>query len=392
MNGSRIDLVRERIDAKLKLACTAPLAEALGLWLGVIQGEPAQSERSVLQQYGDVALDGITSALTGSLDTRASFTEGLAWLQQRRFFVPNKPKGLEDDPLALLCIAIGIHASPQLAAPPRQWFVGFVDQAIRTGTDARQSEILALCRALAADDSNSWANVTPLLEVAIADRLKRSLAHERYEAALVKVMSLEELEAEWAILHASALRAVFASQAGLVLDVVQPTVAQVAALLRRVPAALKRWPWEDKPKTGGKRSVAQRWDLQNEYHVQSLLWTILSPLFSDLEDEESLPSVGHKHPRSDLALPRLHMVIEVKFLREATQAARAKVVEEVAADSALYLAENSPYTAVLVFIWDESGSSHHHDEFNALRKLRGIADVVVVSRPGSWKQSGSQKS
>jgi hypothetical protein len=111
----------------------------------------------------------------------------------------------------------------------------------------------------------------------------------------------------------------------------------------------------------------------------------LSPLFDDLEDEEGLPSVGHKHPRCDLAMPRLRLVIEVKFLRQATQAARAKIVEEVAADSALYLAEHSPYDAVVVFIWDESGSSHHHDEFQALRRLRGISDVVVVSRPGSWK-------
>lgn len=383
MKGSRIDLVRERIDAKLELARTAPLAEALGIWLGVLQGEPAQRGRSALQQYGDVAQDGITSALTSSPDTRATFIEGLAWLQQRRFFVPNKPKGLEDDPLALLCIAIGIHASPQLAAPTRQWFRGFVEQANRAGTDSRRSEILALCRALAADDPSEWANVTPLLEVATADRLRRSLAHERYEAALVKVISLDELDAEWAVLHAAALHAIFTSQAGLVLDVAKPTVAQVAGILRRVPAALKRWPWEDKPKT--KHSVAQRWDLQNEYHVQSLLWTILSPLFGDLEDEESLPSVGHRHPRGDLTVPSLRLVIEVKFLREATQAARAKIVEEVAADSALYLAENSPYTAVLVFIWDESGSSHHHDEFQALRRLRGVADVVVVSRPGSWK-------
>jgi hypothetical protein len=201
----------------------------------------------------------------------------------------------------------------------------------------------------------------------------------------VNLIPLDDLDAEWAVLHAAALRAVFTSHAGLVLDVAKPTVAQVAALLRRVPAALKRWPWEDKPKTGGKHSAAQRWDVQNEYHVQSLLWAILSPLFADLEDEESLPSVGHKHPRSDLAVPSLRMVIEVKFLREGTQAARAKIVEEIAADSALYLADNSPYSAVLVFIWDESGSSHHHDEFQALRKLRGVADVAVVSRPGSWK-------
>lgn len=132
--------------------------------------------------------------------------------------------------------------------------------------------------------------------------------------------------------------------------------------------------------------TAQRWDIQHEYHVQSLLWAILRPVFPGLEDEENLPSVGHKHPRADILVPSLSVVIEVKYLREATQSARAKIIEEVAADTSLYLTDDSVYSSIVVFIWDATSSTHHHDELvNGIRKLRGIADVVIVSRPGEWK-------
>jgi len=82
-------------------------------------------------------------------------------------------------------------------------------------------------------------------------------------------------------------------------------------------------------------------------------------------------------------------VIEVKYVREATQSARAKVIEEIAADTAIYRTANSGYEAIIAFIWDATGSNHHHAEIEAgIRKLDGIVDVVIVSRPGDWKLGG----
>ena len=67
------------------------------------------------------------------------------------------------------------------------------------------------------------------------------------------------------------------------------------------------------------------------------------------------------------------------YKREATQSARAKIIEEVAADTSLYLTGDSVYSSIVVFIWDATNSTHHHDELtNGIRKLGGIKDVIIV--------------
>jgi hypothetical protein len=163
-------------------------------------------------------------------------------------------------------------------------------------------------------------------------------------------------------------------------------VADVVRLLEGVPHALKRWPWELKPKTAKAKASAQRWDLQNEYHVQSLLWALLAPIFPDLEDEEYLHSLGHKHPRVDLAIPSLGLIIEVKYLRGGSQRDCAGIIEEVSADTGLYLSIPSDFSQIVVFIWDDVQASDQHAEMlQGVRRLRGIADAVIVSRPGRWK-------
>ena len=46
---------------------------------------------------------------------------------------------------------------------------------------------------------------------------------------------------------------------------------------------LKRWTHETEPRT--RKSAVARWDIENEYHVQNLLWAILAPVFPDVDDE-----------------------------------------------------------------------------------------------------------
>src|SRR5205807_6759033 len=58
------------------------------------------------------------------------------------------------------------------------------------------------------------------------------------------------------------------------------TVADVVHLLERVPAGLRRWAWEDKPRT--KAGEARKWHVDHEYHVQDLLYFLLAPIFPDL--------------------------------------------------------------------------------------------------------------
>jgi hypothetical protein len=143
---------------------------------------------------------------------------------------------------------------------------------------------------------------------------------------------------------------------------------------------LRRWTWEERART--RNGTARKWYIDHEYHVQNLLWTVLSPIFPDLKEEESTPSVGQKHPRADLCIPSLRLIIEVKFIRSST--AFPTIVEEVAADAALYFGSGSPYEVMLVFVWDAARSVEEHDVFiRGLRQLPRIADVVAVLPPGS---------
>jgi hypothetical protein len=72
--------------------------------------------------------------------------------------------------------------------------------------------------------------------------------------------------------------------------------------------------WEFKRRTPC--SAVARWTVDNEYHVQDMLWVVLAPQFPDLDDEEWLKSLGHHHPRADLAIPSHRVIIEVKFARQ----------------------------------------------------------------------------
>jgi REase_DpnII-MboI len=189
---------------------------------------------------------------------------------------------------------------------------------------------------------------------------------------------------ERAVVKLAALQRLLALEADINLH--SSTTDDLVAVLQQVPAALKRWPWEGAPRTNRKGLLPQRWDIATEYHIQAFLWALLRPISADLRDEEYLRSLGYKHPRVDLAIPRLRLIIEVKFLYTANQAELAQVQEDVAADTSLYLSEDSGYDKIIAFVWDSTASVQHHATLaQGLRKLRGIYDAIVVSRPGSWR-------
>lgn len=159
------------------------------------------------------------------------------------------------------------------------------------------------------------------------------------------------------------------------------TVESVSQILRRVPAGLRRWTWEGRSRTG--LSGSQRtWCIDNEYHVQNLLWFLLSPIFPDLKDEEYAAGVGTLHPRTDFYVPHLRLVIEVKFWR--CGLSLKKVIEEIAADASLYLTEESPYERIVAFVWDDGARSEQHDALTkGLKSITGVVDAVVISRPAT---------
>lgn len=176
----------------------------------------------------------------------------------------------------------------------------------------------------------------------------------------------------------------YLSKNSQVLSIKKPTIDQLLQLLNRVSAGLKRWPWEDKPIT--KTSSSQKWNIQNEYHVQSLVYSVLAPMFADIEDEFYLETVGPLKPRADIGLPSLSLIIEIKFLRE--KKSFGKIIEEVAADASLYFRKGSvfskKYSQMIVFLWDNSSRSQHHLEFiRGVSQLNNVCGSVVISRPGN---------
>jgi len=158
-------------------------------------------------------------------------------------------------------------------------------------------------------------------------------------------------------------------------------VQDLVRLLERIPAGLRKWTWETKPRTAN--APLRRWHIDNEYHVQNLLWVMLAPIFPDLDDEQYLAKIGHKSPRADLYIPSMKIVIEAKFLRAGDQI--QKVIDEISSDASLYTALGNACAGIIPIIWDDSARSHEHDYLRqGLKKLPNIIDAVVVSRPNGW--------
>jgi hypothetical protein len=374
-----LGLAIEALQERTRAACADELIGLLAKWLRV-QDEPIDLSVSPHQgvwRYQDVARAGMAVALGSHPET---FVAGLAWLSERRFFLPNRTPGLEGDPLAILAIAIGLTARPE-ALESRLWFRDLSNQAAAQETDQWRRSMFAAAVSLAGGDR--WQEVTADLVVALEGRGLAMSTAEHRTAALKAALEFGGDPDERSVVKLAALRQLLAFEATM--DLQRPVIGDVSRVLRGVPAALKRWPWEDKPRTKREGVKAQQWDLPSEYHVQALLWALLRPVFADLKDEEYLKSIGYKHPRVDLAIPSLRLIVEVKFLYEATQSARAAITEEAAADTVLYLSRDNGYDQILVFVWDSKGAVQHHEALaTGLREFNGVVDAIVVARPGAW--------
>jgi hypothetical protein len=152
--------------------------------------------------------------------------------------------------------------------------------------------------------------------------------------------------------------------------------------LEHIPAGLKRWTWEDAGRTRGAEPV--KWQVENEYHVQNLLYVLLAPIFNDIADEVNLQPVGQKNPRIDLYLPSLHTIIEVKY-RKDVKKSFPTLIGEIAEDASLYRVDTIYEQASIVcFLWDRTRSTQEHAKFKeGVLKINGINGCVVVSAPST---------
>lgn len=148
--------------------------------------------------------------------------------------------------------------------------------------------------------------------------------------------------------------------------------------LERIPVGMKRWTWEDSGRT--RNAFPVKWPIENEYHVQNLLYILLAPIFEDVADEVYLQPVGQKTPRVDLYLPSMHTIIEVKYRKE-TKKAFPALIGEVAEDVSLYRSDPTYKDARIVsFLWDHTRSTQEHAKFKeGILKIHADGCVVVSS-------------
>lgn len=158
--------------------------------------------------------------------------------------------------------------------------------------------------------------------------------------------------------------------------------------LDHIPVGLKRWTWENVGRTKGASPV--KWRLENEYHVQNLLYVLLAPVFNDIADEVYLQPVGQKTPRVDLYLPSLHTIIEVKYRKDVKKSFQT-LIGEIAEDASLYRADARYKDARIVsFLWDCTRATQEHSKFKeGVMKIDGINGCVVISAPSTMDERTS---
>ena len=304
----------------------------------------------------------------------AAFKGAFEHLSGRTFFAAGRTPRFEVDSIALLGVALGVTA-----AGIRQAGAEWLDILLRrsSGTlhaDHWQCDLVEVARGM----------INPNHEVSIKDL--------RLRTAFSVTPSQGERQAAWAKMiacagdrdaaHIAVNRAVFEHCAASLsaLQVRGAGVAGLISMLEGLAQSRSHWTYETNPRVKG--VLPQQWEIDHEYHVQNLLWTLLRPVFSDLVDEQSLPKIGHKTPRFDLGVPSLGTIIEVKFMRNAGSAACRKTTEEIAADRSLYLSPSTGYSKLIAFIWDECRQTEEYMTLKeGLEGMEGIEKVVILPRP-----------
>lgn len=322
----------------------------------------------------DVATLGFASLRSSHLD---GFREGLNWLGHRTWFHPQRPLTLEADGVAALGLALAIskHA---LDCP--EWFSALlVRSAMSLPLDPLgRSLFIVAAHLVDAPGRLDQSELIPEVRVVFADNASLTAPNDVYASAWdrLRKATVSELHEVSGALQLKAFDLITDHSLPARIGKLEPL--DVVRVLQGVAKSLRRWTWESIPKTPN--SQATFWDIQNEYHVQNLLYAILAPLFIDLNDEETIAPVGQKNPRLDLSIPSLGTIIEVKFLRPGIS--MQKIIDEIAADVGLY-STDARWSALVPFIWDDSARTEEHAKLTAgLNQMNMVIGTIVVPRPG----------
>lgn len=336
--------------------------------------------------YGYVAFLGFILAIgQPSKNIEEKFYEEINNLSGRTFFSPSKVPRFEIDSVALLGVAIGI-ASSGTDEKDIDWLINLLIKAKQalSGDVLEENIIQAALVVLSKAELSSISD--PLVHVAISNALKLNPCIDSIDqqAAWKSASSVMD-EENYVVLAIKRTVFDYFSSVLTSLPINGANVEELVKLLKNISRSMSHWTYEINTRV--KKSPIRKWDIDHEYHVQNLLWTILKPIFSDLVDEESLPKIGHMTPRYDLGIPSLRTIIEVKFMRSAGQRACRKITEEIAADSAIYLSPKTDYQKIIAFIWDDCAQTEEYQVLEGgIKELKGVEDVIILPRPNRMKK------
>jgi hypothetical protein len=317
---------------------------------------------------------------------RKAFTDGLTMLRLRDPF-PEDRNSFAYQPRAFIGIALGVTLLGESGTAYRSWLVELLDDhrcrssIFSSALQYSYIRYILTGETLSVGDAKRYTDLQDLamLEWSLRHRVVRlsdpQLELSRLQAQILRrslVMDTSEFNSSqaaviWSGIHASLARSV----EQLVLS-----HNHVGMILRRFEAALRRWRWDDSKM---KRPI--NWAITSEREVQDIIWMILRSVFDDIVDEETLPKLGHSTYKADFGIPSLRLLIEAKFCRKASDF--KEIEKEIMEDAVAYLINiKERYDRIIVFIYDHSSSVQEHAlTAAALRKLPGIEDVIIVSRP-----------
>ncbi len=398
---------RAALERTLAHRPQADLAIVFGYWIlmrptdapGATKIVAAAMQRSGAQQdFQTVATLGFATAsgLLG-VDASATLKQGLDRLAGRQPFVDEIPMAFCSDAVGILGVALGTKslADASVSAKIVTWLSSFLKTIYHLdGTENWQR-----CFFQAADHALGGSIGLPSPMLAQAEDIYEALTAkgvfapangkttEQEDERALKLILLQgttKISYERAAVRLAALEYAVRSAPAVVPG--RMSAESLVGLLERVPAGLRKWTWETKPRAAN--APLRQWHIDHEYHVQNLLWILLAPIFPDLDDEQYLAKIGQKNPRADLYIPSMKLIVEAKFIRTVDKMQR--VIDEISSDASLYNAMANDCAGIIPFIWDDSARSQEHDYLRqGLKKLPGIIDAVVVSRPSDWDR-GSQ--
>jgi hypothetical protein len=368
-------------------------AEAELITKATCQRTGAQLDFQTVAALGYAGDSGISEpAITGALQ------QGLERLAGRQPFVDGNPMSFCSDAAGILGVALGSKflADNAISEKVAAWLASFLGTIYALeGTEDWQRHLFCAANGIL----GGRTNLTPPSPQRAADAFLALVARNIFvpadggdaeqaeQQALQLILSEAALELpfERAAVRLSSLHQVIRTA-----PVVVPGRMDVPALihlLERVPAGLRSWTWESKPRT--LNAQARRWHIDNEYHVQNLLWAILAPIFPDLDDEQYLTKIGQKNPRADFYIPSMKIIVEAKFLRVGDRV--QKIIDEISSDASLYGALGNDCAGIIPFIWDDSARSQEHDYLKqGLKKLSGVLGTIIVSRPSDWTEAATE--